>query len=86
MKRWLPIRKIAVAGVGAGLTWAALRLGLDLGSDAANQAAVAIVGGAFGYAERDPKVGHVLDEIEGVLRTTEATPCDCVKTGARHGE
>lgn len=74
LKRWLPIRKLAVAGVGYGLTWGALRLGLDLGSDAANQAAAGLVAGAFAYAEKDPRVVHVLDEVTAEI------------TGATNGE
>jgi hypothetical protein len=52
----LPIRKVAVTFVGAAMTWGALRLGMDLGNDEANQAAVALVGLVFAYFEKDPRV------------------------------
>lgn len=63
----LPIRKVVVTALGAGLTWAALRLGLDLGSDAANEAATVLVGLAFGYLERDPRVIAIEKDVENVL-------------------
>lgn len=56
MSKFLPIRKVAVAALGGALTWAALRLGMNLGSDEANQAATILVGLAFAYFERDPRV------------------------------
>lgn len=58
LPKYLPIRKVAVALVGGGLTWGAMRLGLNLGSDAANQAATVLIGLAFAYAEKDPRVVH----------------------------
>lgn len=68
MKKYLPIRKVVVGAVGAGLTWVAMRLGLDLGSAAANQAAAVIVGLVFSYAEKDPRVQHVVAEVEAEVQ------------------
>lgn len=56
MSNLLPIRKVAVGALGGALTWAALRLGMNLGSDEANQAATILVGLAFAYLERDQRV------------------------------
>lgn len=67
VKRWLPIRKIVMTAVGAGLTWGAMRGGLDLGTDSMNEAATILVGLVFGFAEKDPKVVHVLDEVESII-------------------
>lgn len=67
MRKWLPIRKIVTALITGGLSWAALRSGLDLGDDAVNQLTPLLVGLAFAYAEKDPRVSHVLDEAEDVI-------------------
>lgn len=67
MRKWLPIRKIAVAGVGGLMTWGAARAGFDLGSTGANEIAPLLVGLAFGFAEKDPKVAHTLDEAQAIL-------------------
>lgn len=64
LRNLLPIRKIAVVALGGGLTWAAQRLGLDLGSTGANEAATVVVGLAFGYLERDPRVIGALKGLE----------------------
>lgn len=67
MRKWLPIRKVAVAGVGGLLTWGAMRTGLDLGSAGANEIATLAVGLVFAFAEKDPKVAHTLDEAQAIL-------------------
>lgn len=72
MRNLLPIRKVVVGLVGSGLTWAAMRLGLDLGSDAANQAAQIIVGVVFAYAERDPRVATVIRDVERAVEKPQA--------------
>ncbi len=47
--KWKPIRKIAVAAVAAGVTWLALRLGVDLGAAEINEAAAGVVAVLAGY-------------------------------------
>lgn len=53
---WAPIKKIVAVFVGSGLSWLALRLGVDLGPDAVNEAAVALVGIGLGYIVPDSRV------------------------------
>lgn len=53
---WLPIKKVGGAILGAALAWVALRLGVDLGPDALNEAATAVVGLLVAYFVRDPRV------------------------------
>ena len=71
MRNLLPIRKVAVAAVGGGLTWLALRAGMDLGSAEANQAASVLVALGFAYAEKDPRVRDVEAKVEAVLGKVE---------------
>jgi hypothetical protein len=46
---WKPVRKIVAAFVASGIMYAARRAGVDVGDDAANEAAVWLVGIAAGY-------------------------------------
>lgn len=50
--KWLPIRKVCAAFVGAGIAWLALQVGVDLGPDAVNEAASAVVALMFAYVVR----------------------------------
>lgn len=68
-QQYLPIRKIVVGAVGGGLAWGAMRLGLNLGSASANEAATIIVGLVFAYAEKDPRVMAVVREVEQDITT-----------------
>lgn len=63
LRGYVPIRKIVTALVTGGLSWLALRAGLDLGDDAVNQAVPLITGIVFGYIERDSRVKHVVDVL-----------------------
>lgn len=49
MNDWKPVKKIVATFVGAGITWLALRAGVDLGPEAINQGAAALVGIVAGY-------------------------------------
>lgn len=51
-----PIRKIVAAAVAAGIFYIARQVGLDLGSDDVNEAALGIVAIAAGYLTPDPRV------------------------------
>lgn len=53
---WVPLRKIGVALVASGLTWIALRAGVDLGESEINEAATGIVGLLTAYLVPDPRV------------------------------
>lgn len=64
LRGYVPIRKIVTVLVTGGLSWLALRSGLDLGNAAVNQATPLIVGALFGYVERDPKVAHVVSVLD----------------------
>lgn len=44
MNEWKPIKKVAAGFVAAGLAYLARQLGVDLGSDEINEAALSIVG------------------------------------------
>lgn len=63
LRGYVPIRKIITALVTGGLSWLALRSGLDLGDDAVNQAVPLITGVIFGYLEKDAKVKQVIDVL-----------------------
>lgn len=73
MKKYLPIRKVAVTAVGGALTWAAMRAGADFGSDSINQAATVLVGLVFAYAEKDPRVVTLLDDAVTLVGRVEHT-------------
>lgn len=55
----LPIRKIVAVVIGAALARAAQALGIDLGPDLVNDAAMVLAGAALGYATRDVRVRPV---------------------------
>jgi len=61
MKLHLPIKKVVVGLVAAGLTYASVRLGLGFGSTAINEAAPAVVGYVVSYVVRDPQVKAFVD-------------------------
>lgn len=75
MDKWLPVRKVAVGLIAAVLFWVAQRLGLDLGPDAVNEAAQAIIGFVVAYlvpvAEKVPAVEEAVVEVEKVLDVAE---------------
>lgn len=56
MTNWTPITKIVATFLGAGITWVALQLGVDVDSAAVNEAAAAVVGIVVGYLVPDPRV------------------------------
>ena len=64
LRGYVPIRKIVTVLVTGGLSWAALRSGLDLGDDAVNQLTPLVVGALFGYLERDPRVKHAVSVLD----------------------
>lgn len=78
---YLPIRKLVMVAVGSGLTWGAQRAGLDLGTDALNTGSAILVGLAFGYAEKDPRVMAALKAVEDAAEANAAKP-DSYGTGA----
>lgn len=49
MSGWTPIRKVAIGAVAAAIAYVARQLGVDLGSDEINEAALTIVGIATAY-------------------------------------
>lgn len=46
---WAPVKKIVAVAVGSAIAWVAVKVGVDLGSDDVNAAAVSLVGIVFGY-------------------------------------
>ena len=68
----LPIRKVVVGLVAAGLTWGLQRLGIfdttvlgvNLDSAAVSSAAPWIVGYIVSYLVKDPRVLDVIDETD----------------------
>jgi hypothetical protein len=55
-RNWTPITKVVAAFVASGLTWLALQAGVDLGSQAIEEAASAAVGIAAAYLIPDRRV------------------------------
>lgn len=49
MQNWKPIKKVAAGFLAAAIAYAARQLGVDLGSDEINEAALTIVGLAVAY-------------------------------------
>jgi hypothetical protein len=49
MQKWKPIKKVAAGFVAAGIAYAAHKLGVDLGNEDINDAALAVVGIAVAY-------------------------------------
>ena len=49
MNNWTPIKKVAAGFVAAGIAFAAHKLGVDLGDQDANEAALAFVGLVVAY-------------------------------------
>ena len=50
MQDWKPIKKVAAGFVAAAIAYAAHKLGVDLGSEDINDAALALVGILTAYA------------------------------------
>lgn len=53
MQNWTPIRKVAIGAVAAAIAYIARQLGVDLGSDEVNEAALAVVGIVTAYLVND---------------------------------
>lgn len=53
---YLPITKVVATFLASGIAWVAVQLGVDIGSDAVNEAAIALVGVAVGYLTPDARV------------------------------
>lgn len=74
----LPIRKVIVGAVAAGITWGLQQLGIfdttvlgvNLDSAAVSSAAPWIVGYLVSYLVRDPRVRDVIDDTD-LLQSAE---------------
>ena len=49
MQNWKPIKKVAAGFVAAGIAYVAVQLGVDLGDEDVNDAALALVGIVVAY-------------------------------------
>jgi hypothetical protein len=64
VSKFLPIRKVAAAGVAFVITYAAQRVGLHLGSDAVSDLAQGAVMLGAAWAAKDPRVQSVVEGVE----------------------
>jgi hypothetical protein len=62
-----PIRKVAAAGVAFAITYAARRVGIDLGSEAVTELAQGAVTLGAAYLVKDPRVVAVEQDVEKLV-------------------